>query len=57
MQSLPVYATNYDPDGARDSMLDMLTYDRICGEDLSGQELIEKNGTGNKELRKAEGTI
>lgn len=42
MQSLPVYATNYDPDGARDSMLDMLTYDRICGEDLSGQELIEK---------------
>ena len=25
-----------------DQMLDMLTYDRICGEDLSGAELIEK---------------
>lgn len=42
MQTLPVYATNYDPEAPRDSMLDMLTYDRICGEDLSGAELIEK---------------
>lgn len=42
MQTLPVYATNYDPEAPRDSMLDMLTYDRICGEDLSGAELIAK---------------
>lgn len=38
LQTLPVYSTNYDPDAPRDEELDILTYDRVLGENISGDE-------------------
>lgn len=32
----PVYSTNYDPDSPDDETLDLITYDRIIGENVSG---------------------
>ncbi len=36
MKSLPVYSTQYDSSIANDSELDVLTYDRVIGENISG---------------------
>jgi phosphoglycerol transferase MdoB-like AlkP superfamily enzyme len=41
MQTTPVYSTNYDPDGESDEELDMLTYDRVLGEQISDNPLSE----------------
>lgn len=37
METLPVYSTQYDPLTPNDSELDLLTYDRVIGENLSGE--------------------
>ncbi len=36
MKSLPVYSTQYDSSVKNDSELDVLTYDRVIGENISG---------------------
>lgn len=36
MSSLPVYSTQYDPSVPNDNELDVLTYDRVIGENFSG---------------------
>lgn len=41
MEKLPIYSTNYLPDAAYDTDLDMLTYDRVLGEQLSAEGLPE----------------
>lgn len=41
MESLPVYSTSYDTTLENDEDLDILTYDRILGENVSGQNLVE----------------
>lgn len=39
MESKPIYSTNYQPYGADDEELDMLTYDRILGDQMSDNPL------------------
>lgn len=41
MESLPIYSTSYDTTLQNDEDLDILTYDRILGENVSGQNLVE----------------
>ena len=36
METLPVYSTQYDSNIPNDSELDVLTYDRVIGENISG---------------------
>jgi hypothetical protein len=36
METLPVYSTQYDSSIPADSELDVLTYDRVIGENISG---------------------
>lgn len=39
METCPLYSTNYQPDSAADSELDMLTYDRTLGSQMSDNPL------------------
>lgn len=41
MESLSIYSTSYDTTLQNDEDLDILTYDRILGENVSGQNLVE----------------
>lgn len=41
MDTLPIYSTSYNPNMPNDEDLDILTYDRILGEDVSGQDLLD----------------
>lgn len=41
MNTLPIYSTSYNPNMPNDEDLDILTYDRILGEDVSGQDLLD----------------
>jgi len=41
METLPIYSTSYDTDMPNDEDLDILTYDRILGDNVSGQDLVE----------------
>jgi len=38
MQTLPIYSTQYDSDIQHDEELDVLTYDRILGDNISNEE-------------------
>lgn len=39
MKNLPIYSTNYDPDSKNDNKLDVLTYDRVLGDQDSPSPL------------------
>ncbi|MBS6444744.1 MAG: LTA synthase family protein [Ruminococcus sp.] len=41
MKTLPIYSTSYDTTLPNDEDLDILTYDRILGDNVSGQDLVE----------------
>ena len=41
MKTLPIYSTSYDTTLPNDEDLDILTYDRILGDNVSGQNLVE----------------
>lgn len=41
MDTLPIYSTSYNPAQANDEDLDILTYDRILGEDVSGYDIVK----------------
>lgn len=41
MQTLPVYSTQYDSEIPRDDELDVLTYDRILGDNISTEEELK----------------
>jgi len=41
MKTLPIYSTSYDTSMENDEDLDILTYDRILGDNVSGQDLVE----------------
>lgn len=41
METLPIYSTSYDTTMPNDEDLDILTYDRILGDNVSGQDLVE----------------
>ena len=41
MQTLPVYSTQYDSDIPHDDELDVLTYDRILGDNISTEEELK----------------
>jgi hypothetical protein len=41
MDTLPIYSTSYDATISNDEDLDILTYDRILGDNVSGENLVE----------------
>lgn len=41
MKTLPIYSTSYNTTLPNDEDLDILTYDRILGDNVSGQDLVE----------------
>lgn len=43
MQSLPIYSTQYDSDIRHDEELDVLTYDRILGDNISTEEELKND--------------
>lgn len=49
MQECPIYSSNYAPDVPANEELDLLTYDRILGENISGQAENEELAAMQKE--------
>lgn len=43
MQTLPIYSTQYDSDIPHDEELDVLTYDRILGDNISTEEELKND--------------
>lgn len=43
MQTLPIYSTQYDSDIRHDEELDVLTYDRILGDNISTEEELKND--------------
>ena len=43
MQTLPIYSTQYDSDIQHDEELDVLTYDRILGDNISTEEELKND--------------
>jgi phosphoglycerol transferase MdoB-like AlkP superfamily enzyme len=41
METLPIYSTSYDPSQESDEDLDILTYDRILGDNVSGYDIVK----------------
>lgn len=57
METLPIYSTSYDTDMPNDEDLDILTYDRILGDNVSGQDLVEYAQYETDELESEEVSI
>jgi hypothetical protein len=49
METTPVYSTNYAPGQDRNEKLDTLTYDRILGDMLSPDALVEEQEESSTE--------
>lgn len=41
METLPIYSTSYNPSQLNDEDLDILTYDRILGDNVSGYDIVK----------------